>query len=285
MKTNPLPAPGDQSEAGHEAAKWLQTSKHKCNLRANRECRSGRFEEFQFRFVLPELHRVSFRSSVIPSGDWLSAMDDRFVFPLLIAGMAVAAIGLLWLLVRAFRTGFVAKAILPVLVVAIGLAVAGFGPVYNRVVKPPVDTKVKVEEKVTSTGETVQELTGTGADTDELKAKLAAAKHYSVIQIADKGLTDDDLTVLEGMDRLTFIDLNDNPVTDATLERLVKLPSLTRLYAARTGMTATGVKQHVLDNPECKLTEIDFRGLTPPVSGKDLREWKAKDKDRRKFNN
>lgn len=212
-------------------------------------------------------------------------MPETWTLPLLAAGGGLLAVGLLWLLIAAIRTGFFRKAILPVFLIVLGVAVAGFIPVYNRLYPPPPDTKVKVEEKKTDTGETVQELTGTGADTAQVKEKLAASKNYAVIQIANKGFTDDDLAVLDGMEKLTFLDVTDNPVTDATLERLVKLPKLTKLYAARTKMTADGVKKHVLDNPDCTLTEIDVRGLTPPVPGAALREWKAKDKDARKFNN
>ena len=206
-------------------------------------------------------------------------MPETLTLPLLAVGGAILALGLIWLLVVAIRTGFFKKAILPVLLVVIGVAVAGFIPVYNRLYPPPPDTKVKVEQKQNAAGETTEELTGTGADTDELKAKLAANKNYSVIQIANKGFTDADLTVLDGMDKLTFLDLNDNPVADATLERLVKLPKLTKLFMARTKITADGVKKFVLDNPESKVTEIDVTGLNVP--GKAIRDWKAADKSRK----
>ena len=67
--------------------------------------------------------------------------------------------------------------------------------------------------------------------------------------------------------------------------RLVKMPNLKKLYAARTKFSASGVTKFVLTNPDCKLLDIDFRGLTPPVPSKALRDWKEKDKDNRKFNN
>jgi hypothetical protein len=211
-------------------------------------------------------------------------MPDIYILPLIGIGGVLLLIGLIWLLVVAIRTGFFRKAIFPVFLIVLGVAVAVAGPVYNRLYPPPIDTKVKVEVKETDAGESVRELTGTGANIDELKARLAESKNYAIIQIADKGFTDDDLAILDGMDKLTFIDLNDNPVTDATLERLVKLPKLTKLFAARTKFTADAVKKLVLENPDCKLTEIDFRGLTPPVPGKALREWQAKDPKNRKFN-
>jgi hypothetical protein len=206
---------------------------------------------------------------------------EPFAMYFLAAGAALLFTGLMWMLIVAFKTGFIKKAFLPVLVILLGAVVALFVPVMTKVFPKPIDTRVKVEEKTNAAGETVLELTGTGADTAELKAKLAEHKKYTTIQMANKGFTDDDLKVLDGMDQLTFIDLNDNPVSDATLERLVKLPKLTKLYAARTKISGETVKKLVFDNPECKLTEIDFRGLTPLVPSAAQREWKNADKSRK----
>jgi hypothetical protein len=211
-------------------------------------------------------------------------MSERLILPLIIAGAVLLLIGWVWLVAQAIQTGFLRKAIFPAIVILLGIALIVTGPVYNRLYPPPVDTKVKVDDVKTETGEVVQELTGTGADTKDLQQKMAAGKHFAVIQIANKNFTDDELAVLTTMEKLTFLDINDNPVTDTLLEQLVKLPKLTKLFAARTKFTADGVKKFVLDNPDCKLTEIDFRGLVPPVSGKLLREWQAKD-PARKFNN
>lgn len=203
-------------------------------------------------------------------------MPETITLPLMAVGGALFAIGQLWLLVVAFRTGFIKKALLPVLVVVVGVGVALLVPVSN-IIHPP---KVQDTAQVFGDGITI-----TGAKKGELGVVLNH-KGWKTIQAANVGLTDEELAGLDGMTELGFIDLNDNKgVTDVTLERLVKLPKLTKLFAARTGMTADGVKKFVLDNPECKLTEIDFRDLTPPVAGKDLRAWKEKDKDNRKFNN
>lgn len=202
-------------------------------------------------------------------------MPETLTLPLFAVGGALLLLGLLWLLVVAFRTGFVKKAILPVLVALLGAAVALYIPVHNMVNKPPPQTTAQVFG---------DGITITGAAKDQLGVVMGH-KGWKYIQAANAGLTDDQLAGLDGMTELGFIDLNDNPVTDATLERLVKLPKLTKLYAARTQFTADAVKKLVLDNPDCKLTEIDVRGLTPPVPGAALRDWKSKDKDNRKFNN
>lgn len=203
-------------------------------------------------------------------------MLEKLSLPMLAVGAAMVAIGLLWLLIVAFRSGFITKALVPVFVVLLGAGVAIAIPVYNRLNPPPIQATAQVF------GDSI---TITGAKKSEL-AVVLGHKEWKTIQAANSGLTDEELAGLDGMTELEFIDLNDNPaVTDATLERLLKLPKLTKLYMAKTKVSGETVKKLILDNPECKLTEIDFRGLTPPVAGKSLREWQAKDTKTRKFNN
>ena len=203
-------------------------------------------------------------------------MLEKLSLPMLAVGAAMVAIGLLWLLIVAFRSGFITKALVPVFVVLLGAGVAIAIPVYNRLNPPPIQATAQVF------GDSI---TITGAKKSELGVVLGH-KEWKTIQAANSGLTDEELAGLDGMTELEFIDLNDNPaVTDATLERLLKLPKLTKLYMAKTKVSGESVKKLILDNPECKLTEIDFRGLTPPVAGKSLREWQAKDTKTRKFNN
>jgi hypothetical protein len=202
-------------------------------------------------------------------------MLEKLSLPMLAVGAAMVAIGLLWLLIVAFRSGFITKALVPVFVVLLGAGVAIAIPVYNRLNPPPIQATAQVF------GDSI---TITGAKKDQLGVVLGH-KEWKTIQAANSGLTDEELAGLDGMTELEFIDLNDNPVTDATLERLLKLPKLTKLYMAKSKVSGETVKKLILDNPECKLTEIDFRGLTPPVAGKSLREWQAKDTKTRKFNN
>jgi hypothetical protein len=196
-------------------------------------------------------------------------MPETWTLPLMAVGGGLLLFGLLWLLVVAFRTGFIKRAFLPVLVVLLGVAVAGFIPVYNTINQPPVQTTAQVF------GDSI---TITGAKKDQL-AVVLGHKGWKTIQAANAGLTDEELTGLDGMSELGFLDLNDNPVTDATLERLVKLPKLTKLFVARTKITPEGVAKHVLTNPDCRLTELDLTGLNVP--GKDIRDWKNADKNRK----
>jgi len=207
-------------------------------------------------------------------------MRESLSLPLLAVGVSLVAVGLLWLLIVAFRCGFIRRALLPLLVVFVGVGVAVAIPVYNRMYPAPVQTTAQVF------GDSI---TITGAKKDQLGVVMGHTE-WKTIQAANTtaqplDLTDEDVAGLERMSELEFIDLSGNPVTDATLERLVKLPKLTKLYAARTKISGETVKKLVLENPDCKLTEIDFRGLTPPVAGKALRDWQAKDTKARKFNN
>ena len=201
-------------------------------------------------------------------------MLEKLSLPLLAVGAALVAIGLLWLLIVAFRCGFIKRALLPLLLVLVGAGVALAIPVYNRLYPP------KVQDTAQVFGDSI---TITGAKKEHLGVVMGH-KEWKTIQAANSGLTDDELAGLDGMTELEFIDLNDNPITDATLERLLKLPKLKKLFAAKTKISGDTVKKLVLENPENKLTEIDFRGLTPPITGKEFREWQAKDPKVRKSN-
>lgn len=208
---------------------------------------------------------------------------EPYTLYFLATGAACLLIGLLWLLVVAFKTGFIKKALLPVVVVLLGAAIALFVPVSTKLFPKPIQTTGVTEKKIDAQGNVEERLTLTGAKREEY-AKLKAAK-YAVVQWANGDVTDDDAAVLAEQSELRELDLSNSQVTDTTLAKLVKLPKLTKLFASNTRLTADGVKTHVLDNSDCKLTEIDFRKLIPPVKSADLRAWKEKDKDNRKFNN
>lgn len=201
----------------------------------------------------------------------------------LATGAAVLVVGVVWLLLVAFKTGFLKKALLPVLVVLFGVAIALFVPAKGLFFPKPIQTTGVTEKKTDAQGNVEERLTLTGAKPEEY-VKLKSAK-YAVVQWANADVTDDDAAALTAQTELRELDLSNSQVSDATLEKLVASPKLTKLFASKTKMTADGVKKHVLDNPDCKLTEIDFRGLTPPVKSADLRAWKEKDKDNRRYNN
>ena len=194
------------------------------------------------------------------------------------AGAAVFLIGLFWVLIVAFRTGFLKKAFTPVLVILLGVLVALFVPASNIIRgKTPQQTTAATEQKKDTQGNVEERLTLTGAKREEY-AKLTGGTKYAVVQWANEDVTDEDAAVLGEQTELRELKLNDSLVTDRTLERLVKLPKLTKLYIARTRVTPDGVQKHILNNPECKLMEIDVSDLNVP--GKALRDWKNADKTR-----
>jgi len=214
-------------------------------------------------------------------------MDEKITSFLVITGVLILLLGGIWMMsrLRGPLRALPKRGCAPLVLILLGVAIGAFGPVYNKLYPTKPDTRQVDSETIGAEG-TAQKTTTIGRRKDVEKLKEDKTADRLQLNDAKLEITDDELAeIIAGRDNLSFIDLSDNPVTDASLERLVKMPQLTKLYAARTNFTAAGVKMFVLDNPGCRLTEIDFRGLTPPVAGKDLREWKARDQANRKFIN
>ena len=222
-------------------------------------------------------------------------IDERVLAGLLLAGGALAALGWVWLLVRAFRASVLwglgvlvmpplavlflvrrpDRAASPVAAVLLGLMLAGGVLGFNKLSAPS-------REAVTQTvnGQTVGTLTGATA-TDAV-GYLKVNPGLAVVQLAGRGdVTDDTLKLLADLPELRELDLNDTPITDAGLVFLATLPKLEHLRVARTKVTPDGVAKHVLGNP--RLKAIDVTGLGVP--GKALREWKNADPTGRKYVN
>lgn len=205
---------------------------------------------------------------------------EPFALYFMAAGAAVFLIGLFWVLIVAFKTGFIKQAFMPVLVLLFGVVIALFVPAMTKLFPKPIQTTGVTEQKKDAQGNVEERLTLTGAKREEY-AKLRGGTKYAVVQWANKDVTDEDAAVLTEQTELREVDLTDSQVTDATLEKLLKLPKLTRVYAARTKISGETVKKLIFENPDCKVNEIDFRGLTPPVPGAAQREWKNADKSRK----
>jgi hypothetical protein len=201
-------------------------------------------------------------------------MLEKLSLPMLAVGASLVALGLLWVMIVAFRSGFITRALLPLLVILIGAGVALAIPVYNRLYPTPVQSTAQVFG---------DGITITGATKDQLEVVMGH-KGWKTIQAANRkdqplDLTDEELVGLDGMTELEFINLNGNPITDATLERLVRLPKLTKLYISRTKVTPDGLKKHVFDNGGTTVTEIEISDLNVP--GKVAREWENGKKGRK----
>ena len=223
--------------------------------------------------------------------------NEQTLTVVMFVGLAIVALGYLWLVVRAFRTGFwwgvatvllgplgglvyflahYGRAAAPIGVMLLGGLVAVAPPVYVTLVPPP-----KVSLTMDQGGETHGTLTG--ASETDLVEYLKANREQAVLQMANrKELTDEVLLEhVRGMPNLRELDLNDTPITDKGLEVLASLPKLEAVRIARTKATPEGVQKHVLSLKDLK--SVDVGGLSVP--SKVLREWKNADPMNRKYVN
>ncbi len=205
-------------------------------------------------------------------------MVEKLALPFLALGAAAVAIGLLWLLVVAFRTGFFKKALLPVLVVFLGAALALSIPIYNKIYPTPVQTTAAEETKTNPAGVVEERLTLTGAVREEY-AKLKSGKQFAVIQWANKDVTDDDAAVLKEMAPLREIDLNDTLITDKTVAILFELRGLEVVRVERTTATLASIEKLPAALP--KLRELYVRGIAGARDSAVLKAWKEADKTRK----
>jgi hypothetical protein len=207
---------------------------------------------------------------------------ERASIYLFLGGLALAAIGLLWFLVAAFRTkwwwglGVILlpplslffltrhgrKVEIPLVLMLLGGAVAAVPPAYSLVV--PIDLGPR--ERIVD-GELHLTLTGWDRkDYSVLKAKPKAV----VLQMANPDVTDATLKHLGGMDGLRELDLNDSQVTDAGLKALEGLAKLETLRLRNTKVTDAGFAASLA--PREALRQLDLRGTR--VSREAVKAWR-----------
>jgi hypothetical protein len=220
-------------------------------------------------------------------------LDEQTGFAIAAAGLLIAAIGGLWLLVRGFRQSIwwglalllipltplvflvvhFRKAIGPFLVMILGGLVGGVPVMLNIIQGEQIVTEAKVETKP-GTGAAAEEIrvTLTGARREEYAKLSANNRDAAVVQWANPDVTDDDIKQLDGMAKLRELDLNGTQLTDVGLKTVAGLPGLKALRVARTKITDAGFKELLL-NLET-LDELDLTGTT--VTAATAREWKNK---------
>ncbi len=213
--------------------------------------------------------------------------SETRLFYIALGGGVLAAIGLLWLIVAAFRVKwywglavlvflpvglpiFVLRhfkpAALPLLVVAIGLAIGSAPIAFNKL--KPVDLG-PYEKKV---GEETH-LTLTKWDRKDYSV-LAAKPSTVVLQMANPDVTDSTLTNLRGMTRLRELDLSDTQVDDDGLKELESLNLLDTLRLKETKITDEGFRKWL--EPREALKQLDLRGTAvTKETGKAWRDAKA----------
>ncbi len=177
----------------------------------------------------------------------LEELNVRLSYPMIAAGLALAAIGSLWLLVRLFRRGqpFFRRIAAPFMLVAIGVAIAAAPPIIGKFV--PIDLGAK--EK-TVNGE--KHLTLTGWDRKSY-AFLPQKSDAALLQMGNADVTDSTVELLSDFKKLRELDVADSQVTDRGLAVIAQLPSLETLYLTNTKVTAEGVEKYLTKHPTLKV--------------------------------
>jgi hypothetical protein len=166
----------------------------------------------------------------------------------------------LFFVLRHFR-----KALGPVLVLLLGVAVAAAPIVINKLQLFP--TRDKPIER-TVEGEPTLTVTGL-KDFDY--ATLQDKAYLEVLQMANGDVTDQTLDYLKGLKRLHTLDLSNTQVTDEGLRVLQELPRLEVLYLNGTKVTDEGMRRNLF--PIETLAELSL--LRTKVTKKTRDEWRA----------
>lgn len=220
-------------------------------------------------------------------------MLEQYGFLILAAGSLVALSGYVWLLVRVFRrdrtlgVGFIlfppAAVLYAVfrfrqatgpLVLMLGggtLVGAAFGMSHILSASPdlgPREEVVQGERRITLTG-------WNRSDYSVLKLKPETV----VLQMANPDVNDATLQFLSGLSKLRELDLSESQVTDVGLPTLSKLPALQILRLRKTRITDQGFRDHLAG--KVSLLQLDLSETE--VASQTLRNWKAENKEQRKY--
>jgi hypothetical protein len=182
-------------------------------------------------------------------------------------GLLVVVLGCLGLVVRAFRHWH--KGLLPLVIIALGIAITGFPPLY-RLLTPidlgPRDKLVDGQRHLTLTG------------WDRKDYGVLGSKHDTVVlQMANPDVTDHTLDLLKGMTSLKELDLNDTQVTDLGLHVLKDLPELSTLRLKNTKITDKGFRDTLAEKES--LMQLDLTGTQ--VERETIQTWRSAKPGRR----
>jgi hypothetical protein len=208
---------------------------------------------------------------------------------LFLTGAVILLLGLLWLLVSAFRVswkwGFLTAFFFPVmaiphivrhwprtkpplLTVIFGLVLVSLPPAYSRLA--PID--LGPHEQMVD-GE--RHVTLTGWDQKDY-AVIARRPDIVVLQMANADVTDDTLQYLSSLSNLQELDLSDSQITDAGMKSLTGLKKLQTLRLARTAVTDVGFLELTSALTELKQLDLSATKVTPEA----VQKWSEAGPDR-----
>jgi hypothetical protein len=217
---------------------------------------------------------------------------------LLFAGLILVFVGLLALIIQAYRSsGFLLAALL-ILTTPPGPLIYGLSH-FRKSVKPFVFILSGLLigavpfafshglELLMGLGERERIIAGerhlvlTGWDRPDYSI-LASREDVVVLEMGNPNVDDQTLKLLLPLTKLRELTLNDSAISDEGLRLLRQLPSLQSLRIARTKITKEGVAEF-LANPPAKLKELDVSGNSIPASA--LRKWKNQEPETRRYVN
>lgn len=217
---------------------------------------------------------------------------------LLFGGLLLLVVGLLWLIVQAYRSSGVLLSALLILTSPLGPLVYGLIH-FRKSLKPLVVILAGLLigaapfafshglELLMGLGERERIIAGerhlvlTGWDRPDYSI-LSSREDVAVLEMANPNVNDETLKLLLPLTKLRELTLNDSVISDDGLKLLRQLPALESLRIARTKITKEGVVEFLAD-PPAKLKELDVSGNSIPASA--LRKWKNQEPEIRRYVN
>lgn len=208
----------------------------------------------------------------------IESLNTQFSIPVQIAGVTIAAVGLVWLYVlaarawgwwllfpptvAAFPLAKPDRSIKPLLAMALGLGLIGVPMAISRLT--PIDLGER--DKMVN-GE--RHITLTGWDRSDY-ALLDERSDATVLQMANSDVSDETLKKLRTFSKLRKLDLGHSQVTDAGIVTIADLPLIEELFLDDTRVTDAGISA-LVDHPTLKRLKV--KGTTVTAEG--ARKWQS----------
>ena len=195
-------------------------------------------------------------------------MNATLIELLFTAGLVVAALGILYLLVMMVRARRERRSILRAMVPPLGLILAGMivalsPALFTRLV--PVD--LGPHDQMVD-GE--RHLTLTGWDRNDYSV-IRSRPDTIVLQMANADVDDSTMSFLEGLSDLRELDLSFTRISDQGLMVILKLPKLEQLRLQDVAVTDDGFRAAIMPHPG--LNKLILQGTK--VSEELKQEWMA----------